>query len=312
MAAFLGIDTSNYTTSLALVANGEVICNIKEPVYVESGKVGVRQSDAVFSHTKNLPVVFERLKEYIGDKEIIAVGCSRSPRDVIGSYMPCFLSGMAAASAVSAVTGAKIYEFSHQRGHVYAALYSSDKRELYEKEFIAFHVSGGTTEALYVKDKEITKIGGTLDLTAGQLIDRTAVMMELPFPGGAHIERLALCYTQKPKKVKISVKGCGCNMSGGENKVKDMLFSGASKEEIAAYVIEFIKCNLDEITENILNEYGNIPLVFSGGVMSCSIIKKYFENKYGAYFAEPQFSSDNAAGIALLTEREYLSEQTGF
>ncbi len=312
MAVFLGIDTSNYTTSLALVEEGKVICNIKEPVFVENGKVGVRQSDAVFSHTKNLPIVFERLKEYIIGKEITAVGCSKSPRDVEGSYMPCFLSGMAAAASVSAVTGARVYEFSHQRGHVYAALYSACKTELYEKEFIAFHVSGGTTEALYVKNGEITKIGGTLDLTAGQLIDRTAVMMGLPFPGGAHLEKLALSYSEKPKKVKVSVKGYGCNMSGGENKVKDMLASGLEKEEIASYVIEFVKCNLDKITENILNDYGNIPLLFSGGVMSCSIIKEYFENKYGAYFAEPQFSSDNAAGIALLAKREYLSEQTRF
>lgn len=317
MSVFLGIDTSNYTTSLSLVEDGRVICNIKKPVFVGDGKVGVRQSDAVFSHTKNLPLAFSDLKEYLKDKRITAVGCSVSPRDAEGSYMPCFMSGIAAASAVASVTGGVRYDFSHQRGHVYAALYSAGKTELYDKRFIAFHVSGGTTEALLVDGGVITKIGGTLDLTAGQLIDRAAVMMSLPFPGGPHLEKLALEYLEGAEKaadgkVKVSVNGLGCNMSGGENKVQKMLSDGVSHGEIAAFVIEFVKTNLDRITENILNEYGNMPLLFSGGVMSCSIIRKYFENKYGAYFAEPQFSSDNAAGIALLAEREYLSERSEF
>lgn len=305
MAVFLGIDTSNYTTSLALVSGGKVICNIKEPVFVQEGKVGVRQSDAVFSHTKNLPVVFAKLGSYINEK-ITGVGYSVSPRDVEGSYMPCFLSGVAAASAVCGVTGAQGYSFSHQRGHIYAALYSAGVTELYGKEFIAFHVSGGTTEALHVKDRVITKIGGTLDLTAGQLIDRTAVMLGLDFPGGVHIEKLAkeAC----APRVKVSVKGCCCNMSGAENKVKDMIALGEKPSVIAAYVIEFVKVNLDKMTENILKDYGSLPLLFSGGVMSCSLIRRYFEEKYGAYFAEPMFSSDNAAGIALLAEREYLNE----
>jgi N6-L-threonylcarbamoyladenine synthase len=306
VSVFLGIDTSNYTTSLSLVENGRVLCNVKEPVFVAEGKVGVRQSDAVFSHTKNLPVVFERLRDCY-DGGVTAVGYSFAPRDVLGSYMPCFLSGAAAAYAVCSMTGSKLFKFSHQRGHIYAALYSAGVTNLYDGEFVAFHVSGGTTEALHVKNREISKIGGTLDLTAGQLIDRTAVSLGLDFPGGVHIEKLAL--QAAAPKVKVSVKGLECNMSGGENKVKDMINAGVSQADIAAYVIEFVKVNLDKITENIIKEYGNIPLLFSGGVMSCSIIKKYFEDKYGAYFAEPAFSSDNAAGIALLAEREYFNEQ---
>lgn len=307
MSLFLGIDTSNYTTSLSLVKDGRVIANVKEPVFVGEGKVGVRQSDAVFSHTKNLPSAFARLRESYNGEEIKAIGCSYAPRDVEGSYMPCFLSGLAAASAIAFSTGAKVYEFSHQRGHIYAALYSAGMQELYEKEFAAFHVSGGTTELLYVKDGKINKIGGTLDLTAGQLIDRTAVMMSLPFPGGPYIEELAS--KGKCKNVKISNKGLYCNMSGGENKVKEMISDNVPREDIAAYVIEFVKKNLDKMTEMLIEEYGNIPVVFSGGVMSCSIIKKYFENKYGAYFAAPAFSSDNACGVALLAERKYLNEQ---
>ena len=221
--------------------------------------------------------------------------------------MPCFLSGIAAAEAAAFATGGMIYRFSHQRGHIYAALYSSGMTELYNKEFAAFHVSGGTTELLHVKDGVINKIGGTLDLTAGQLIDRCANMLSLPFPGGPYIE--ALAKEGEAKDVRVSVRGLCCNMSGGENKVKDMIKAGQSHEDIAAYVIEFVKKNLDKMTEALLGQYGNIPVLFSGGVMSCTIIKEYFEKKYGAYFAQPQFSSDNACGVALLAEREYLNEQ---
>ncbi len=303
MSIVLGIDTSNYTTSFSLVKNGEVICNLKEPVYVGEGKRGVRQSDAVFSHTKNIPYLAQRLSEFINGEEISAVACSVSPRDEVGSYMPCFLSGLAVASSVSAILSVPLYKFSHQRGHIYAALYSSGKTELYGGDFIAFHVSGGTTEALLVRGEEIKIIGGTNDLTAGQLIDRTGVYMGLDFPCGPVVEKLAS--GKEAPKVKVSVTGSYCNMSGAENKVKEMLQKGVAHEDIASYVIQFIKVNLDKISENIINEYGKLPMVFSGGVMSCGLIRNYFEKKYGAYFATPEFSADNAAGIALLGELMY-------
>ena len=303
MGLILGIDTSNYTTSFALVRDGEVICNLKEPVFVAEGQRGVRQSDAVFSHVKNIPVLSSRVREYIKGERISAVAVSVSPRDADRSYMPCFLSGVSAASAISSINNVPMYKFSHQRGHIYAALYSSGKRELYGERFIAFHVSGGTTEALLVDGDKIKLIGGTKDLTAGQLIDRSGVYMDLAFPCGREIERLSTGV--KPPRVKVSVEGSYCNMSGAENKVKKMLDEGRDHPEIAAFVIEFVRANLDLITKNIINEYGAMPLVFSGGVMSCKSIKEYFEGRYGAYFASPEFSADNAAGIALLGELEY-------
>lgn len=303
MGFILGIDTSNYTTSFAIVQNGRVICNLKEPVFVAEGQRGVRQSDAVFSHIKNIPLLSQRIREYTKGEKLCAVAVSVSPRDADGSYMPCFLSGVSAACAISSVNNVPMYKFSHQRGHIYSALYSSGKTELYGKKFIAFHVSGGTTEALLVDGDKIKLIGGTKDLTAGQLIDRSGVYMNLAFPCGREIERLSTGV--KPPRVKVSVEGSCCNMSGAENKVKQMLEKGCNHPEVAAYVIEFVRANLDAITRNIITEYGELPLVFSGGVMSCQSIKKYFEKKYGAYFAAPEFSADNGAGIALLGELEY-------
>ena len=64
------------------------------------------------------------------------------------------------------------------------------------------------------------------------------------------------------------------------------------------------------MADKLLEKYGNFPLLFAGGVMSNSIIRKSFEDKYGAYFASPEFSADNAAGIAYLTYRKALYDKS--
>ena len=168
MASFLGIDTSNYTTSVALVEEGRVSANLKESVYVAEKERGVRQSDALFCHVKNLPVLMEELGKL---PELTAVGYSARPRDMEGSYMPCFLAGELLGRSIGAGRGVPVYAFSHQAGHIQAALYSAGVLEWQERPFLAFHVSGGTTELLLCEKGEIRKIGGTADLTAGQAID---------------------------------------------------------------------------------------------------------------------------------------------
>ncbi len=301
----LGIDTSNYTTSVSLVTDGEVVENIKIPVFVNNGEKGVRQSDAVFSHVKNLPIAMEKL----GDLPALsAVGYSYAPRDCEGSYMPCFLAGEAVARSIAKTGNLPAYRFSHQAGHVMAALYSAKKQELSEKPFAAFHVSGGTTEILLVEpEMKITKIGGTVDLTAGQAIDRIGVMLGLQFPCGAALERLAM--NGEIKRDKICVKGLECNLSGLENKAKSMLEKGESRENIAAYTIEFVRRTLAKMSENLREKYPDIPILYAGGVMSCQIIKHDYENRFGGYFALPQFSSDNAAGTAMLCYEAFLRDR---
>ena len=300
----LGIDTSNYTTSLSVVTDGTVVENIKIPVFVNNGEKGVRQSDAVFSHVKNLPLAMEKLKNTY---PITAVGFSGAPRDCDGSYMPCFLVGETVAQSIAAVNRIPAYRFSHQAGHIMAAVYSAGKQSLLNAPFAAFHVSGGTTEILLVEpEMKITKIGGTVDLTAGQAIDRIGVMMGLSFPCGASLEQLAQKGTVK--RDKICVNDLSCNLSGLENKTQKMLKDGVSKEDIAAYTIEFVRRTLAKMSENLRAKYLNIPILYAGGVMSCSLIKKDFEKRFDGYFAEPMYSSDNAAGTALLCYRKIMSE----
>jgi len=290
---FLGIDTSNYTTSAAVCnENGEVIKNIRMPLKVNDGEHGLRQNDAVFGHIKNLPQVMEQ----IGKTDVTAIGYSAYPRDVGGSYMPCFLAGEAVACSNANINGIPLYKFSHQAGHIAAAKYSS---KMDAEKFIAFHVSGGTTEVLHVEGDIITKLGGTLDLNAGQVIDRVGVKLGLKFPCGAELEKLAGNYDIK---VNVCVNGCDCNLSGLENKVTELTDTGY----IAAYVIEFIKITLDKMTYNALLKH-NLPVLYAGGVMSNQIIKNYLSNKYESYFALPEFSADNAAGIAILCKQRYLN-----
>ena len=305
---FLSFDTSNYTTSCAVCdAGGKVILSLKRLLPVADGERGLRQSDALFHHTAALPTIIEEVSRTLAGREILAVGASERPRDKAGSYMPCFLAGISAAKAAAAGAQSAYFGFSHQCGHIAAALYSAGREDLYGKRFAAFHVSGGTTDVLLCEAGgdhpfEVTRIGGTLDINAGQAIDRAGVAMGLHFPCGAELEKLAQD-TVPAEKPRICVKGLDCNLSGIENKAIKLYSESGDRSAVAALVIDFVSRTLEKITENLLYRYPNIPIIYAGGVMSCKIIRKRLE-KYGS-FAEPRFSSDNAAGIALLTGRAY-------
>lgn len=308
---YLGIDTSNYTTSAAITNDGrEIIANIKRPLPVAEGACGLRQSDALFAHVKNLPYVMDEVKKVLDGRIPSAVGVSSRPRNVDGSYMPCFLAGVAVAKSVSATCGVPLYEFSHQCGHMMSAVVSSGAYGLLDGEpFLAYHVSGGTTEQLLVRKHDggflTEKTGGTLDLNAGQVIDRVGVMLGLRFPCGAELERLALAYEGKIP-LGVSVRGTYANLSGLENTATKIYRDTSDREYTAAYVFEYIAKTILKMTDNYFAENGKIPLLFSGGVMSNSIIKSKILAKYhDAYFAAPQLSCDNAVGISVLAASEY-------
>ncbi len=318
---FCGIDTSNYTTSAALCdESGRVVANIKEPLPVCEGKCGLRQSDAVFAHTRNLPVVTARLRDALASvtlcgERLTAVGVSERPRDAEGSYMPCFLAGVAAASAMADAMGLPLYRTSHQNGHIMAALYSSGMTELAARRHIAFHVSGGTTEALLVEPFgnafSVKLIGGTRDLNAGQAVDRTGVMLGLRFPCGAALEKIANGSERVFEFSRVAVKDGWCNLSGLQNKTQKMFSDGESPSDIAAYLFDHIAAVLSVMATDARAVYGKLPIVFAGGVMSNRRIRRRLAEHDDVYFAEPAFSADNAAGVALLCRRGFLSEFNG-
>ena len=302
MSAYLGIDTSNYTTSAALFVDGTVIQR-KQLLPVKEGELGLRQSDAVFHHVRQLPDIIESL---YADAALspCAVAASDRPQQEEGSYMPCFLVGTGLARQVAAVSHIPCHLFTHQQGHVMAALYGADCLSWRRAPFLAFHVSGGTTDALLVQPDvdcviRCRRVGRSLDLKAGQLIDRVGGMLGLPFPAGPALERLALTSTAA-FRIKTSVVGCDCHLSGVENQCRRMIDGGELPADVALFCLESVKAAVSAMTEALLAQYGKLPLVYAGGVMSNGILKAALTERFDGRFAPPVYSADNAAGIAVL------------
>lgn len=303
----LGLDTSNYTTSAA-VFDGEGGRNQGWLLEVRPGELGLRQSDALFQHVKHLPEVVEALLGEEGLGTVQAVGASTRPRAVEGSYMPCFLAGASQGQVLSQVLGVPFYAFSHQQGHLAAAAWSAGRLDLLDRPFLAWHLSGGTTELLRVEPEEngvavrAEILGGTSDISAGQLIDRTGVLLGLPFPAGKGVEKLSH-QAQKREYYKVKVNGLTFSLSGMENKVRQMVQRGEEPAEIAWFAQETVCRVVQACTKAAMEVYPGLPVLCSGGVASNGRLKELLRQNCGALFAQPQFSTDNAMGTAILTWR---------
>ena len=191
--AVLALDTSNYTTSAA-VFDGRTGCNRSKLLEVRPGELGLRQSEALFQHVRELPGLLEQLEGQGLLDGITAVGASTRPREVEGSYMPCFLAGSSQGRSLAHTLGVPFFAHSHQQGHLAAAAWSAGRLDLLDGPFLAWHLSGGTTELLRVEPQGYSVkgeiIGGTTDISAGQLIDRTGVLLGLDFPAGKALDAL--------------------------------------------------------------------------------------------------------------------------
>lgn len=300
----IAFDTSNYTTSIAYFdgQNGE---NVSQLLPVQEGALGLRQSDAVFHHTKSLPDLSDRLFSRLSDREICAVGVSTRPRAVEGSYMPCFMVGYSHAKLLADAYDVPLFTCSHQQGHVAAALWSAGRMDLMEKPHLAWHLSGGTTELLLVtpngKNVDCKLIGGTTDISAGQLIDRTGQMLCLPFPAGKSLDKLSES-AQKSDFFRVKCKDMQFSLSGVQNKVQQYFEQGNAPTDTASYALRSVISAVIQATEQAQKAYPGLAVVFSGGVASNSLLRQ--ETKaFAPVFAEPRFSTDNALGVAVLTHR---------
>jgi len=308
MAYYLGVDTSNYTTSVALIDEHSSVVQQKQLLPVKSGERGLRQSDAVFHHTKQIPQLIESLFANVQEKPI-AIGVSTTPTTAEGSYMPCFLVGETVARSLSATMDIPLYKTSHQVGHVLAGIVSSRQFQLLDTPFIAFHVSGGTTDCLLCtpsKDSliDISMVATSLDLKGGQAVDRVGVSLGLQFPCGRELEKLALQSTKK-FKVKPTIKDGNCCLSGVENICNKMILQGEPPCDVSLYCLEYVYQAVRGMTVHALKKFGDMPLLYVGGVMSNSIIKKKLSNEFNCYFAKPQFSCDNAVGVSFYAMNRY-------
>jgi len=305
----LGIDTSCYTTSIAIVdENKHLIFDKRKILDVKKGNKGLRQSEAIFQHMKNFPFLYEKILGNIDAKKITKICCSSKPRDLEKSYMPVFLSGVSFAKTIAATLDVPFEEYSHQEGHIEAARWSCNS--LFKDEFIALHISGGTTEILkvrrYKNRYECEIIGGTKDISAGQLIDRIGVMMGLGFPAGKELDVLSKKGIDGNIKLPVSTKGTYINFSGVETYTKKIIEEGSKDNSDIAKAL--FRC-IYESLYNVLCEASILckinEILIAGGVASNRFLRDnlYREfNKKGINidFGKADYCTDNAVGIALL------------
>ncbi len=307
----LGLDTSNYTTS---VATFDGVDGLSEGRLLEvaAGGRGLRQSDALFQHVKHIAGRFAALEAQNGLANITAIGASTRPRAVEGSYMPCFLAGESQGRCLASVLGVPLIEVSHQQGHIAAAAWSAGKMELLDSPFLAWHLSGGTTELLLVEPEgynvRCTAIGGTTDISAGQLIDRTGVLLGLAFPAGRPLDELAGEGDLLKKPFHIKIDNLHFSLSGMENQVQKKLAAGESPQSIALFCLDVVSDTVLRTTRLAQEQYPGLPVLFSGGVAANRRLRRRME-PVGARFAAPQYSTDNAMGVAILAHR--ATEQGG-
>lgn len=302
----LGIDTSNYATSLAVFCTaGEVVCAKKRFLPVKKGQLGLRQSDALFHHTVTLPEMLQELGNEFDLTRIAAVGVSQKPRPVQGSYMPCFLAGVNAAVSFALSRRIPLVYTTHQQGHAAAALFAAGGEKLFRQKALLFHISGGTTDLLLCDGvQHIETLGTSTDLYAGQAVDRVGVKLGFAFPAGAEVSRLAAQCTEEIRP-KSSVRGLQCSLSGLENQCAALLSAGKSPAYVCKYCLLCIADTVVKMTKAALTQYPGLPVVYAGGVMSSDVIRAWVQQRMpGVYFVPGQYSSDNAIGVSLIAAQE--------
>lgn len=308
----VGLDTSCYTTSAAAVtADGQVVASCRKLLPVKLGERGLRQSEGVFIHVRQLPERLEELREFIRGDEIVAVCASSRPRDEEESYMPVFQVGDAQARGLAAMLGVPYFSSTHQRGHVAAAMVDSG---IAPGDLLAVHLSGGTTELLSLRGEALTLLGGTLDLHAGQVVDRVGVALGLPFPAGPHLEKLALQgHAEARLPVSMAEGGLRCHLSGAESQAQRWIASGAlSVEDIAMEVYDLLARTVARLILAGAAKTGIRQVLIAGGVASSALFRRLVTERIRksdrglrVCFGKPEYSGDNAVGAALIGARKY-------
>ncbi len=303
----LGLDTSCYTTSLAVIDDrGFLLCEERKLLDVPLGSCGLRQSEGVFQHVRNVPILFERLKEKLLGREIKAVSASVCPRPAAGSYMPVFTVGESYGRTLASVLCVPFCPLSHQEAHLMAGIWSAG---VDWGSFLAVHISGGTTDILSVtmSDKMLIQdLGGSADLHVGQFIDRVGVRLGLPFPAGPALEALAGSTDEDMLDIPVSVSALNMSFSGPESHVRRVVDQRKhSPAAVARGVERCIAESLCRLIDEAKRQTGLQNILFVGGVAANSYISSYIMERFGpeATFADPRYAGDNAVGAALYAKR---------
>ena len=318
----LGIDTSNYKTSLSLVnTDGEIIYNYQQFLDVPKGMRGLRQSDAFFQHVNRLDIPIREAMKY--RKEIGVVCVSSRPRPVDGSYMPCFLAGLQFAKTAAMALDIPYFETSHQEGHIEAVKYYSELKS--ENRFICFHFSGGTTEAVLADSGKLEIVGGTKDISYGQVIDRIGVRLGFDFPAGKYLDEIAIqsidLRIKQGKSAKLlkplkSDDGF-LNLSGietqGQRAIDELNKGSLSYDDsvclLCGELFDKIGKSIIDITVDVSKKCNEKKFLFAGGVSSSNYIRQYIKQNMPKdieyCFGRAELSTDNAVGTALIGGKKY-------
>ena len=364
---YLGIDTSCYTTSVAIMDEaGALLGEARQILSVRPGRCGLQQSEMVFQHTRNLPRLMEEaVGQVIGcvttgagsvangvsvadeastagasglaglavaGYELAAIGVSGYPRPLEGSYMPAFLAGLSVARSVAAVTGAQLEVISHQENHLEAGLWSAGGPDV--DRFLLLHASGGTTDVLLAERQQngryrITEVGGSMDLHAGQFVDRIGVALGLQFPTGPALEALAeealkrveaaseseasACAAEKAEimvELPVSVRKLKVSLSGPCTAALRKLEAGAEPAALALGVEHALAETFARVLRNGAQEYRVRDVLLVGGVGSNKYIRQHVEKKLAKlrypvrlWVPEGRYSCDNASGCVAFARR---------
>ena len=316
MRVTLGFDTSCYTTSAAAVnERGEVIAFSRMLLPVAQGQRGLRQSEAVFAHVRQMPLVMDQVREALKDVQIAAVCASASPRDEEDSYMPVFTVGLGHARVLADALNVPLFETSHQQGHIAAGLIGND---MPDGPFVALHLSGGTTELLKCENEKLTLLGGCADLHAGQMVDRVGVALGMGFPAGPALEKLAMSWegpVESLLPVSMEKGDLICHLSGVETKAQQWIKAGAMPpEKIAAEVFDVLARTVARLLTAACTNAGTTCALVVGGVASSTHLRKLLQQRLAkqrrriqVYFGDPRYSADNAAGVAAIGMKQFLN-----
>ena len=321
---YIGIDTSNYKTSVAVTDScNRIVFENSELLEVPAGKRGLRQSEAFFMHSMRLPGYTEKLAAETDLSAVRAIGVSSRPRRVEGSYMPCFMAGLNLAKEAASLLGIPLYEFSHQEGHAAAIIedpsFHHAEAHPVSSDALFFHLSGGTTEFLLCRMDEngydLQIAGGTKDISIGQLIDRAGVAMGLPFPSGPFMDHTALEFKGTPSDIlpRIAVKDGYFNLSGAETKLLRCIEATDQTRypDLTAELFGKTSALLASSAKILSDRYSVSTVIMAGGVSSSSFIRDRIrdiaQSSKDIYpeiiFGDPHLSGDNAVGTARLARR---------
>ncbi len=315
MKVFLGIDTSCYTTSLAAVdEHGTALFDGRTVLDVPPGGRGLRQSEALFQHIRNLAPLCLRWREDAPGAEAAAVAASVRPRPAEGSYLPVFLAGALAGQALAAGAGAAFLHTTHQEGHLRAALVEAGN---IPPAFLALHLSGGTTEVLCAARTaagfDLAELGGTTDLHAGQFIDRLGVAMGLPFPAGPALESLAAGGCAEACRLPVACQGWNLSFSGPLSAAERALRGGADPADLAAAALACLSASVARLLKQAIADTGLREILLGGGVCANRKLRADLAAalpEARLIFPRPELATDNAVGVALLARDAYQARGT--